>query len=557
MSLMSRAAALVWRIERRFTRAAGRPRAPRTARLRGFVVLAAFSLAFVSLGVGATRVALRPSGMVDPIDRLAAQARADLVDRHGALLATDLPVYGLYFDPRENWDLDEVRRRLATVRPDLPLARINRALMGDHRTYVAGNLAPADRAAIDDLGLPGLSFEEERRRVYPLATTAAHLIGFSQRGGPGIAGAELALDSDIVARAAGGQVPLAMDLRVQSALDDELAAAAQKFSVHGAVGIVTNVHTGEILALSSWPRFDPNSASSATPDALINHAAATVYEPGSVFKVFTVAMGLDAKIATINSVFDARAPLRIGGQVIHDYDKDNALLPLWEVFTHSSNIGAARLGLLAGPDLMRRYFRSFGLFDAAAVELRETAKPILPRTLTPNAIASMSFGSAISVSPLAIAAGMDAVLNGGEYLPLTIRPHPAHDRPEGRRVISKATSRTMLALMRLNVLQGTGAKAGGNGYRVGGKTGSQEKVIDGRYDRHKLVSSFAAVFPTDGPLASDRYLVLIMLDEPHATADTFGFATGGWTAAPVAGRVIARIAPDLGVSRSPLPRTGV
>jgi cell division protein FtsI (penicillin-binding protein 3) len=203
---------------------------------------------------------------------------------------------------------------------------------------------------------------------------------------------------------------------------------------------------------------------------------------------------------------------------------------------------------------MERYFRSFGLWDKAPSELLESARPITPRRMSDNTVASMAFGHAISVSPLALATGMSAILNGGEYRPLTLRRlEPGQAPAEGRRVIKASTSRTMLNLMRLNVTNGTGGKANVAGYRVGGKTGSAEKAMGGRYVRNKLVSSFAAVFPTDGPLNSDRYYGLIMLDEPKPTAETFGFATGGWTAAPAAGRVIERIAPFLGVRRVAVP----
>jgi len=314
------------------------------------------------------------------------------------------------------------------------------------------------------------------------------------------------------------------------------------------------VRTGEILGMASYPSYDPNEPGKADPAAMVNHAAATVYEPGSVFKVFTLAMGLDAGVADVNTMLDARTPLALGGQTIHDYDKDNAMLPLWEVFTHSSNIGAARLGMMVGPQGMDRYFRSFGLFKAAPSELAESARPIAPRKLTDNVVASMSFGHAISVSPLAVATGMSAILNGGVYRPLTLkRLEPGQAPAAGQQVIKPSTSRTMLNLMRLNVTNGTGGKADIPGYRVGGKTGSAEKALGGHYVRNKLVSSFAAVFPTDGPLEADRYFVLIMLDEPKPTAETFGFATGGWTASPAAGRVIERIAPFLGVRRVAVP----
>jgi cell division protein FtsI (penicillin-binding protein 3) len=547
------ASARIWRVEHAFERAKAAARPEDDTRLRIFFVLALFAAGFLTLAAGATRSALfsdldRGGAVAAP-----AGARADLVDRNGQLLAIDLPHFGLYYDPRENWNPDEVRRVLSAALPALSASRLDAALRADHRQYLLGGLTPEEKARIDDLGLPGVSFEPESHRVYPLGPTAGHLIGFVDRGGVGLTGVEKGLNGVISTSAGKAAVPLSIDLRVQAALQDELQKAAVMHKVIGAAGIVTNVRTGEILAMASYPAFDPNTPGATPAQAMINHVASTVYEPGSVFKVFTLAMGIDAGLATPDTMFDARTPLQMSGRTIHDYDKDNSMLPLWKVFTHSSNIGAARLGLMAGGERMNRYFRSFGLFDRAPSELTESARPITPKVLSSDVVASMSFGHAISVSPLAIATGMGAVLNGGEYRPLTLRRlDPATPPQAGRRVISETTSRTMLDLMRRNVVEGTGGKAEAEapGYRVGGKTGSAEKAMGGHYERKKLVSSFAAVFPTDGALDADRYLVLIMLDEPQATKETYGFATGGWTAAPAAGRVIERIAPYLGVRRA-------
>jgi cell division protein FtsI (penicillin-binding protein 3) len=244
----------------------------------------------------------------------------------------------------------------------------------------------------------------------------------------------------------------------------------------------------------------------------------------------------------------------IGSQHIRDDEPSKYNLHLWEVFTHSSNMGAARLGLKAGGDTLERYFKSFGLWRAAPSELVESARPLTPQKLTDNTVASMSFGQAISVSPLAIATGMSAILNGGEYIPLTIRKRDPGQPLNERRVISESTARTMLDLMRMNAQLGTGkgADAAAPGYRVGGKTGTAQKAIGGRYASGKRVSSFAAVFPTDGPMDAPRYFVFILLDEPQPTKDTAGFAMGAQTAAPAAGRVIERIAPILGVKRAPV-----
>jgi cell division protein FtsI (penicillin-binding protein 3) len=546
----------IWTVEHAFEHAKAQRREQDTS-YRIFFVLMLFATAFAMLAGGAVTKALLSGSGRGGAGGPAAVARSDLVDRNGRLLAVDLLHYGAYLDPKEAWDPAETRRILTSVFPGLPPERLDRAFKSGRRAFLAGGLSPEQKARLHDLGLPGLVFEEEERRVYPLGATASHLIGFSDTGGQGLAGAERGLDKLVRQQGAvGAPTTLSIDLRIQAALDEELKRAADTFQTIGAVGIIVDVHTGEILGLSSYPNFDPNEPGKSAAPNLVNHAAATVYEPGSVFKVFTLAMGLDAGVATPKTMFDARTPLALSGQTIHDYDKDNAMLPLWMVFTHSSNIGAARLGMLAGPERMDRYFRNFGLFAAAPSELIESARPITPRRMSDNVVASMAFGHAISVSPLAIATGMTSIVNGGTYIPLTIRKRDPDQVPKGRRVISEATSRTMLELMRLNAMKASGgtatkADAAAPGLRLGGKTGSAEKAIGGRYERKKLVSSFAAVFPTDGPIDAPRYFVLIMLDEPKPTKDTYGFATGGWTAGPTAGKVIDRIAPFLGVQRAP------
>ena len=270
---------------------------------------------------------------------------------------------------------------------------------------------------------------------------------------------------------------------------------------------------------------------------------------GSTFKVFTVAMGLDTGAASLSSTFDATAPMKIGSRSIHDFHAENRVMTLADVFLHSSNIGTSKLALEMGESTFKKYFEALGFFAPAEVELAESARPIVPRRWSQDTVASASFGHAISITPLQLAAGMGAVLNGGAYVPLTLVKPKAGEAPQGRRVMSTATSRSMLDLMRLNVTKGTGRKADAPGLSVGGKTGSAEKAVGGRYDRSKLISSFAAVFPTDGPMEQKRYFVLILVDEPKGNAETFGLRTGGWVAAPTAGRVIDRVAPFLGVKR--------
>jgi cell division protein FtsI (penicillin-binding protein 3) len=275
---------------------------------------------------------------------------------------------------------------------------------------------------------------------------------------------------------------------------------------------------------------------------------------GSTFKVFTMAAALDTGSASLQTSIDASQPLRLGSRAIHDDHAENRVMTLKDVFIHSSNIGTAKLALAMGRDSLVRYFDSFGLFKPAEVELAESTRPLVPRTWSDNTVASAAFGQAISVTPLQLAAGYGAIMNGGTYVPLTLKPlKPGEAPPEGRRVVSAATARDMLYLMRQNVLAGTGGRADAQGLSVGGKTGSAQKVIDGRYSNNRTVASFAAVFPTDGPIDAKRYLVLILIDDPKGDAESSGVRTGGMVSAPVAGRVIDRIAPFLGVQRTAAP----
>jgi cell division protein FtsI (penicillin-binding protein 3) len=541
-------------LDRAIERARASGKAEDDTRLRIFFVMALFAAAFVTLGLVATKAALF-SGL-DANNQgagLAPEARADLLDRNGQILAVDLVRYGMYVNPREVYDPAATKAALLSVLPNLSQAHIDTALTGPHKLYyLASGLAPEVKDRLHDLALAGVTFAEEPGRDYPLGVTGAHVIGFSDKGGRGLAGAEKAFDSEMRDKAnRENPTTLSIDLRVQGALQGELKAAASRFGVKDAVGMVVNVRTGEILGMASWPEFDANDPGKSDPWAMTNHAAATVYEPGSVFKVFTLAMGLDAGTTRVDEVYDVHTPLILPGQIIHDYDKGDRELPLWEVFTHSSNIGAARMGLQAGAANMDKYWHAFGLYKKAPSELVESARPLLPARLSENAVATMSFGHSISVTPLMVATGMSSILNGGIYRPLTLHKLDAGQQPPaGTRVIKESTSRTMLNLMRLNAEIGTGRKADIPGYRVGGKTGTATKLVNGHYSGGKLnLASFAAIFPTDGGFDQDRYYVLIMMDEPKPLPETGGFTTGGEVSAPIAGKVIARIAPFLGVKR--------
>ena len=524
----------MWRIEHSFGRARADARPEEDTRVRIFVILSLFSVVFVCLALGAANAALlAPRGGVGSIGHPNAVSRADVVDRNGALLATNIVHYGLYIDPAEVWDRRAAAAQIKRVLPRVSMAKLNRVLSGERRLIVMTGLTPGERAAVHALALGGVSFEPEDRRVYPLGASATHVLGVTDTGGQGITGAELAFNQEIRdAGARGESFALSIDLRVQGVLENELARAVAETQAKGAVGIITDVQTGEILGMASWPTTDR-----------LNRATSAHYEMGSVFKTFTIAAGLDTGRADMDTLFDASQAFMIGDRRITDYHATNQVLTLEEVYLHSSNIGSSRLAVEMGPTVMQDYFRRFGLLDAAPIELHESARPRRPNRWDDSTLASLSFGYGIMITPLQMSAAMGALTNGGRYIPLTLRKGGLPNA-ESRQVVSPQTSLTLLDLLRRNVVRGSGGRAEAPGLRVGGKTGSANKLVNGRYDPSHAVGTFAAVFPADGPVNARRYSILILIDEPGTYP-----RTGGFVAAPAVGRIADRIAPFLGVER--------
>jgi cell division protein FtsI (penicillin-binding protein 3) len=532
----------MWWVEHSFGRAHADARPEEDTRVRIFVILSLFSAVFVCLAVGAAHAALfTAKGGVGLETHPNAVVRADMVDRNGALLATNITHYGLYIDPREVWDRKAAAAQIRRALPRVSMARLNRALNGDRRLLVINRLTPQEKVAVHGLALGGVSFEPEDVRVYPLGESARHVVGNVDTGGVGLSAAERAFNDEIRAAGARGETfQISIDLRIQGILENELAAAAAESQAKGAVGIITDVQTGEVLGMASWPSSNSrNLASSAT------------YEMGSVFKTFTVAAAIDTGRADMNTLLDASEALQIGNRRITDFHATNKVLTLEEVYLHSSNIGTSRLSTEMGPRVMRDYFQRFGLMARAPFEIASET-PIIPREWSDSTLASLSFGYGISITPLQMAAAMQALTNGGRYIPLTLRKGGRPD-VQARQVISPETSLTMLDLMRRNVVRGSGGRAEAPGLRVGGKTGSANKSVNGRYSTAHAVGTFAGVFPADGPVNARRYQILVLIDEPQTYP-----RTGGFVAAPAVGRIADRIAPFLNVQRRADPyRTAV
>ena len=472
--------------------------------------------------------------------------RADIVDRNGVLLASNLPTHTLYVEPSKIFDREEALAALGRVFPDLDLERAASLIASGRKTaLLRHNLTPEQSHAINRLGVPGLWLERQEQRFYPQGRLFAHAVGFTDVDNRGLAGVEKAVDEELRRRAEAHQGPLALslDIRVQHVLAEALAETMNAHRAVGAAGMVMDVESGELLALVSLPSFDPKGPDRSGADALFNRATLGTYELGSTFKPFTIAMALDHGIAGIEDSFDATEPIKVSRYLIRDHHPENRWLTVPEILIHSSNIGAARLAMEVGAKRQRAFLDALGMFERMPLESPERGWPIAPRRWSKHTTMTVGFGHGLAVTPLHLIASYAALVNGGiAVTPTLLKREPGANLVQ-RRVISAETSAIMRMLLYAVVAEGTGRKAAVPGYLVGGKTGTAEKAIGGSYKRDSMITNFVGVFPIDRP----RYAVLTLMDEPKGTEETFGFATAGWNAAPVAGTVIERIAPFLGI----------
>lgn len=522
-----------------------------TGRNRLLVAAAVITLAFVGIGARLVDLALIGGNESDDRAALTAQpptlvSRADIVDRNGVVLASSLPTASFYTDPSEVLDADQSAKKIAGIFPEIDSDDLAKQLKrGGRFIWIKRNLSPEQQLAANRLGLPGFDFLREEQRIYPHGPLSAHVLGATDIDGNGIAGIEKYFDQRL--RQTGKPLALSVDVRVQSILRAELIAAISEFKAIGGAGVVYDVRTGEVVAMASLPDFDPNERNSYTGDARFNRATKGVYEMGSTFKLFTAAMALDSGTINMKSGYDATTPIKIARFTINDYHAQKRWLSVPEIIVHSSNIGAAKMAVDVGTDGQRAYLRKLGLLREAAVELPEVGRPLVPSTWREINTMTISYGHGIAVSPVQLSVAIGALANGGILRPATLLRHESGKPVPGEQVISEETSLALRKLMRLVVAKGTGRKAAAKGYFVGGKTGTAEKQFGGRYKKKAKISSFVAAFPIQDP----RYVVFAMVDEPIGNKRTFNYATGGWVAAPIVGRVVSQIGPLLGIEPMP------
>ncbi len=525
---------------------------------KGRLALTVLIFAFVFVGIGFRLVGLtwapaQPFTLAVSQPLTQTKLRPDIVDRKGRLLATDIKIASLYGDPVRIIDVDEAVEKVAGVLPGIDKKVMREKLEDKSRRFVwiKRSLTPEQQAAIHNLGLPGLEFVSEPHRVYPAGRIASHILGFVDVDNRGLSGIESYIDKvtglylpKTLQKNDKPVVQLSVDLGVQHVLRSELVKAMQRFRAKAAAALVLDVTSGEVIAMSSLPDFDPNHRVQALEKERFDRMTTGAFELGSVFKTVTTAMALDLDVATFEKKYDAREPIKIASYKIRDYHPQKRWLSVPEIFVHSSNIGAAKMALDVGLERHRAFLKRMGLLDPISTELGEVRRPKSPKTWRPINTITISYGHGISVAPIQFASAAATLVNGGYRIkPTFLYQYEKPGLSRDNKILKSNTSHLIRQLLRRNVVEGTGRNAKAPGFRVGGKTGTSEKVIKGRYSKTALLTSFLSVFPSDDP----AYLVYVMLDEPQAASGTSARPTAGVNAAPLTARIIRRIGTMLGV----------
>lgn len=484
--------------------------------------------------------------------------RGEITDRNGVPLARAFPSYSLWFNPKALGEgglplvktPEEVAKALVGIWPDADYNDILSRLKAGKPSYLRRRVLPEEANKVFALGEPALEFPRENQRYYPQGSLAAHVLGFVDKDGSGHVGMEQVLEKRLLDPAQRGTpVQLAIDARVQGALEDELGRGMMESNAKGAAGIILDADSGEVVALASLPSFNPNRSDLAYNDLVFNRVSNQVYELGSVMKPITIAAAIDAGVVTNMATRYPAGPLSIAGFTIHDSHNFGASLNVPEALIHSSNVVTAQVADKLGGPALKRTMMALGMNERPTIELPARGFPLFPHGTDKAGdwaritTMTVSYGHGMAVTPLHLASAYAALVNGGIWRPATLFKVDPANIPAGRRVFSASSSARMRQLLRLIVQDGTGRKADAPGFRVGGKTGSAEKPGTGGYRRTSLIATFAAAFPMDKP----RYVVVAMLDEPQGTQATSGQRTAAWNAAPVVGRVVPRVGPLLGV----------
>jgi len=524
-----------------------------TAKNRSLVAGAAFSVAFLFIfirlaDVMVVRSLWESSDHEMPQGGAVASAktgpRADILDRNGEILATHLVTGSVYANPKVIINAEEAAAKLSGLLPELDYKTILKKLKSEKQGFVwiVRHISPKLQQAVNHLGIPGVYLQRDERRVYPYGALVSHVLGYCGIDNDGLAGVEKFFDERL--RKDPNFLQLSIDVRVQHIVHDELAKAIVEFQAEGGNAMVMKINTGELLAMVSLPDYDPNLPNQNYGNATFNRNTLGVYEPGSTFKIFNTAISLETGTANLNSQYNNSSPIRVGRFKIDDWRiKIRGAISVREIFTHSSNIGSAKMALQFGSATQRQFLGKFGLLKTATLELPEIGSPLVPMVWRDVTTMTVSYGYGIAVSPLQLLVSVAGIINDGNIRPATLIKRDPKALIDSVKILSSKTSAQIRNLMRMVVTEGTAKTANVPGYDVFAKTGSAHKKEGRGYADKAKITDFIGAFPKDNP----QYMVVVFLDNPKPTKNTYGFTTGGWNATPTAGRIIARVAPLLGV----------
>jgi cell division protein FtsI (penicillin-binding protein 3) len=530
---------------------------------RLLVMGAMFALAYGAIGVrmGALAGTVPEEPQSTVVGNPIFGQRADIVDRNGRILATNLDTHALYAHPRDMVDPEQTARELAAIFPELKVDQLVRDFTGTRKfVWIRRQLSPEQMQQVHDIGSPGLVFGPREMRLYPNGAIAAHILGGASYGREGVASAEVIGVAGVERKFdeylrdpanEGAPLELSIDLTIQAAAEEVLAGGMSIMNAKGAASVLMDVHTGEIISMVSLPDFDPNKrpqvllTGDQSDSPLFNRAVQGVYELGSTFKIFAVAQAMELGLINPETMINTKGPLQWGKFRIRDFHDYGAQLSATDVIVQSSNIGTARIAMQIGAERQQEFLRSLGFMEATPVELQEapSGAPLLPRNWSELSTMTISYGHGLSSSPLHLATAYSSLLNGGTRVYPTLLHR--ENRQTGPRIVRAEISERSRDMLRQVVSRGTASFGEVEGYEVGGKTGTADKPKEngGGYYKDKVIATFASVFPANDP----QYVLIVTFDEPSENSGSEPRRTAGWTAVPVAAEMIRRVAPLLGL----------
>lgn len=527
-----------------------------TCRVRTVVALFFFAAAYLLLGIRVSYVCLGSGINIDAAISQSADAdilrfknpvkRADILDRNGEIIATSLPTVNLYANTKQikQKHIKDIAEKLNYIFPDIPYESFEKKLSRHGAfIYLKRNLSPAQQEQVNNLGIPGLEFENCEKRVYPHRNLFSHVLGSTNVDNEGTSGVEKSMNERLTTSTK--PLYLTVDLGVQNKIRDELLAGVEQFGAAGAAAILMEVKTGKIVAMTSVPDYDPNKNEDIKADdpTKFNFATKGIYEAGSVFKVFNTALSLESGKVKMTDRFDTSHAITVGRKKITDPHGSHGYLTPEDILVESSNIGSTLEILRVGKGFQREFLQRINMDKALSeLELPEIAAPrFLPEKRWGDvSMATITYGYGISTTPLHIVTAFSSIVNGGLYRQPTLLEDSKH---KAKRVVSEQTSEYMRTMLRAVVMRGTGKRANVDGYQVMGKTGTADKLENGRYNTKKSMASFVSAFPASDP----KYAMIVVIDDPKGSKETYWYTTAGWNAVPITKNIISAVAPQLNV----------